>query len=142
MAKIRVVVADDHQEWIHRVRRTLDDNFKVVDAVSDGEQAIDAVSLLCPDVLVIDTAMPVLGGLEAARRLEELKCPTKIVLLTVHADRDFAEAAFAAGASGYVLKALLTRDLIPAIYAALHGSEFVSGWFDEGEPTRWIRRNR
>ena len=135
MAKIRVVVADDYQGWIDRVRQTLDDRFQVVDAVADGQQAIDAVQLLSPDVLVIDISMPVLDGLEAARRLQALHCRTKIVFLTVHADRDFVVAALAAGASGYVLKALLTKDLVPAVYAALEGSTFVSGWIDKAKPS-------
>ena len=131
MKKIRVVLADDYQGVIDRVRHTLDDNFQVIDAVADGQQAIDAVQLLSPDVLVIDISMPVLDGLEAARRLKDLNCRTRIVFLTVHADRDFVEAALAAGASGYVLKALLTKDLIPAIYAALEGTTFVSGWIEK-----------
>ena len=134
MAKIRVVLADDYQGWIDRVRQTLDDNFEVIDAVSDGQQAIEAVQLLSPDVLVIDISMPVLDGLEAARRLQALHCRTKIVFLTVHADRDFVEAALAAGASGYVLKALLTKDLVPAIYAALEGRIFVSRWNEKAKP--------
>jgi len=132
--KIRVVLADDHQAVIDRVRQTLGDGFDVVDAVGDGEQAIDAVRLLSPDVLVIDISMPVLDGLAAARRLQALHCRTKIVFLTVHADRDFVEAALAAGASGYVLKAVLTRDLVPAINAVLEGSAFVSGWIDKAKP--------
>jgi len=135
MPKIRVVLADDYQGVINRVCQTLDDNFEVIDAVSDGQQAIEAVQLSSPDVLVIDISMPVLDGLEAARRLQALHCRTKIVFLTVHADRDFVEAALAAGASGYVLKALLTKDLLPAIYAALEGSTFVSGWIEKVKPT-------
>lgn len=135
MAKIRLVLADDYQGVIDKVRQTLDDHFEVIDAVGDGEQAIDAVWLLRPDVLVIDISMPVLDGLEAARRLQVLNCQTKIVFLTVHADHDFVEAALAAGASGYVLKALLTKDLVPAIYAAVAGSTFVSGWIEKAKPS-------
>jgi len=68
MAKIRVVLADDYQGWINRVRQTLDDRFEVVDAVADGQQSIETVQRLSPDVLVIDISMPVLDGLAAARR--------------------------------------------------------------------------
>ena len=134
MPKIRAVLADDYQGVIDRVCQTLDDNFEVIDAVTDGQQAVDAVCLLSPDVLVIDISMPVLNGLEAAKRLQSLNCPTKIVVLTVHADRDFVEAALAAGASGYVLKAFLTKDLVPAIYAALEGRTFVSRWNEKAKP--------
>lgn len=128
MTKIRVVLADDHREVIDTVRQTLDDSFEVVDAVEDGQEAIDAVRRLDPDALVIDLSMPVLDGLEAARRLQGLHCRTKIVFLTVHEDRDFAEAAFAAGASAYVTKAHLRKDLVPAIREALQGKTFVSAW--------------
>ena len=128
MKKLRVVLADDHQAVIDRVRQTLGDGFDVVAAVGDGEQAIDAVCLLSPDVLVVDISMPVLDGLEAARRLKELNCQTKIVFLTVHEDGDFVEAALAAGASAYVTKARLIRDLVPAIQEAMRGNVFVSRW--------------
>ena len=126
MGQIRVVVADDHQAVIERVRETLDENFEVVDTVENGQQAIDAVRLLHPDVLVLDISMPVLDGLEAARRLQDLNCRTKIVFLTVHEDRDFVEAALSAGASAYVSKKHLRKDLLSAIHEALEGRIFVS----------------
>ena len=135
MPKIRVVVADDHREVIDRVRQTLDDRFEVVDAVENGQQAIDAVRRLDPDVLVIDIAMPVLNGLEATRRMRNLSCPTKIVILTVHEDRDFAEAALTAGALAYVTKARLVKDLVLAINQALQGNTFVSPGVVKAKPT-------
>src|SRR5271157_371435 len=126
MANIRVLVADDHQAVIERVRETLDESCEVVDTVENGQQAIDAVRLLNPDVLVLDISMPVLDGLEAARRLQGLNCRTRIIFLTVHEDRDFVEAALSAGASGYVTKARLLKDLRSAIREALEGHIFVS----------------
>ena len=126
MAKIRVVLADDHQDVIARVRQTLDEDFEIIDAVEDGNQAVDAVRLLDADVLVIDISMPVSNGLEAAKRLTAARSRAKIVFLTIHEDQDFVSAAISAGASGYVTKSRLSADLVPAIREALQGHKFVS----------------
>lgn len=126
MAKLRVVLADDHAAVIASVRRTLGTDFDVVSAVSDGNQAVDAVLLLDPDILIIDISMPVLDGLQAARRLQKAHCRTKIIFLTIHEDHDFVSAALSAGASAYVTKPRLATDLLPAIRQALGGHTFVS----------------
>jgi DNA-binding NarL/FixJ family response regulator len=126
MAKIRVVLADDHRAVLDRVRRTLADGFEVVAMAEDGNQAVAAVLKLDPDVLVTDISMPLLDGLQLAKRLQAAHCRTKIVFLTVHEDQDFVTAAFDAGASGYVTKLRLTIDLVPAIREALLGHTFVS----------------
>jgi DNA-binding NarL/FixJ family response regulator len=124
--KIRVVLADDHPDMIVKVRRTLTEGFEVIEVVEDGNQAIDAVLMLDADVLVIDISMPVLDGLQAAKRLQKANCRAKIVFLTMHEDRDYLAAALSAGASGYVTKARLTTDLVHAIQEALGGNIFVS----------------
>ena len=126
MAKIRVVLADDHQALVAKVRAVLAEDFEVVDAVADGSQAVDAVLALDPDVLVTDISMPLLDGLQVAKRLQSAHCRAKIVFLTVHEDQDFVTAALHAGASGYVTKSRLATDLIPAIREALLGRTFVS----------------
>jgi DNA-binding NarL/FixJ family response regulator len=126
MKKIRVVLADDHRAVVARARRTLGDEFEIVDIVEDGNQAVDAVCLLEPDILVIDISMPVMDGLQAAKRLQLAKSRTKVIFLTIHEDHDFVMAALSAGASGYVTKGRLSTDLVPAIRAALLGRTFVS----------------
>ena len=98
----------------------------VVAAVEDGKQAVAAVLALDPDVLVMDISMPVLDGLQAARDLQKAKCRAKIVFLTIHEDHDYVDAAFSAGAVGYVTKARLSTDLVPAILEAMQGHTFVS----------------
>jgi len=126
MAKIRVVLADDHQAVLAKVRGVLGEDFEVVDAVADGSQAVDVVLALDPDVLVTDISMPLLDGLQVAKRLQSAHCRAKIVFLTVHEDQDIVAAALDAGASGYVTKSRLATDLIPAIREALLGRTFVS----------------
>lgn len=126
MDKIRVVLADDHQALVARVRRVLADEYDVVGAVENGSQAVDAVLTLDPDILVIDISMPLLDGLQAARQLQKANCHARIVFLTIHEDNDFVAAALSAGALGYVIKAHLSTDLIPAIVEAMQGHTFVS----------------
>ena len=124
--KIRVVLADDHQEVIAKVRGILGDEFEVIEAVENGRQAVSAVLALDPDVLVTDISMPLLNGLQAARNIQKANCRAKIVFLTIHEDRDFIVAALSAGALGYVTKRRLSIDLVFAIHEALQGHTFVS----------------
>jgi DNA-binding NarL/FixJ family response regulator len=79
LSKIRVVLADDHQQMIATVRRTLGEQFEVVSAVEDGKQAVDAVLRLNPDALIIDISMSVLNGLQAAKQLQTANSRTKII---------------------------------------------------------------
>ncbi len=124
--KIRVVLADDHHEVIAKIRGVLGDEFEVVEAVVNGIQAVTAVLALDPDVFVTDISMPLLNGLQAARRIQNANPRVKIIFVTIHEDRDFIAAAFSAGATGYVTKRRLSTDLVFAIQEALKGNAFVS----------------
>ena len=126
MAKIRVLLADDHEAMLEQVSSILSKDFEVVGAVGNGRDAVAEVQRLDPDVLVIDISMPVLNGLQTTAQLMSKKCRTRIVFLTVHDDQDYVDAAFAAGASGYVTKAQVMTDLVPAIREALSGRTYVS----------------
>ena len=90
-----------------------------------GRDAVAEVRRLDADVLVMDISMPILDELPAAQ-LRRKACRTKVVFLTVHEDQDYVDAAFAAGASGYVTKSHVPSDLVPAIREALEGRTFVS----------------
>jgi DNA-binding NarL/FixJ family response regulator len=124
--KIRIVLADDHREIIGRVRGILGDDFEIIEAAENGFQAVKAVLALDPDVLVTDISMPLLNGLQAARRIQSANSRVKIIFLTIHEDQDFIAAAFSAGAMGYVTKRRLSLDLVDAIQEALKGKTFVS----------------
>jgi|SRR6202046_2233444 DNA-binding NarL/FixJ family response regulator len=126
LCKVRVLLADDHQEVIARICSTLAEEFEIVGTVENGNQAVSAVLTLDPDILVTDISMPFLNGLEAAKRIQKLNHHTKIIFLTVHEDSDFLAAAFKAGASGYVTKPRLCLDLVQAINEVLNGRTFVS----------------
>lgn len=126
MGKLRVLLADDHETILAQVRLTLREDFEVVGAVDNGRDAIAEVQRLDPDVLVIDISMPVLDGLQAVCQLRSIHHRTKVVFLTVHQDQDFVNAAFSAGASGYVIKADITTDLATAIHEAVQGRNYTS----------------
>src|SRR5580700_2166873 len=111
VTRIRVLLADDHEDFLRKLRGELDPEFEIVGTAENGEDAVDAVCRLDPDVLVIDMAMPVMDGLQATERLRDANCRTKIVFLTIHEQSDYVAAAFSAGASGYVTKRHLGTDL-------------------------------
>ena len=125
--KIRVLLADDNRQVLEYVRRFVSgDSCEVVGVVRDGQAAVEAAAKSRPEVLVLDIAMPRLNGIEAARLMREADPSTRIVFLTVEKDPDMCRTALDTGACGYVLKARLATDLIPAIRAARDGVRFVS----------------
>ncbi len=115
---IRVLLADDHEAMLDRVAGLLATECNVVGTVTDGQQALEAARELKPDVLVLDISMPVMNGIETARRLKETGVEICIVFLTVHDDPDFAREALEAGALGYVIKQHTASDLVAAIKKA------------------------
>lgn len=127
LSKIRVLLADDNIQVLQYVREFVSTNCcEVVSAVTDGQAAVGAAVQLLPDVVVLDLSMPVLNGIEAAKRILEARPSTRVVFLTVEKDRETCSAAMEAGACGYVLKPHLATDLIPAIKLAMDGGRFIS----------------
>jgi DNA-binding NarL/FixJ family response regulator len=131
------LLADDHKDMRDRVVRVLEKHFDLLDAVADGQALLEAASLLKPDLCLMDVSMPVLNGFETATRLRNSGSKAKIVFLSIHEDVDFARAAFAVGASAYVVKRRLASDLLQAIRAALSGGTFTSSMaVGDGESDR------
>jgi len=126
MNKARVLVADDNQAILRIVGSVLAVDFDVIRAVNDGAAAVAAARQFLPDVAILDISMPVLNGIEAARRIREVSRSTAVIFLTAHTDLDTLTAALGAGALAYVLKPRLGTDMIPAINRALDGRCFVS----------------
>ena len=121
-----VLLADDQQEMLDTATLILEDDFKVVGTAENGINAIDLVTRLAPDVLVLDISMPGISGIETAYRLREAGCRSRVIFFTIHDDADFVRAALSTGALGYVLKPALATDLVPAVWAALQGSIYIS----------------
>ena len=126
MSQASVLLADDHEDFLAVVRRLLEPEFEVVETVRDGLAAVEATARLTPDVLVLDLSMPLMDGIEAARSLRSAGSRANVDFLTVHGDPEYARAALATGASGYVVKFRLASDLLPALKESLAGRTFVS----------------
>jgi len=91
--RIRVVIADDNKEIRDKVIQLLQPEFEVVGSARDGGSACEAVMLLKPDIVVLDISMPVMSGIEAAKKLKKKGSKTRTIFLTVHDDPDFIQAA-------------------------------------------------
>jgi DNA-binding NarL/FixJ family response regulator len=126
MASVRVLLADDNDEVLGEIREELGEEFEIIGTVSNGQDAIDAVLRFNPDVAVLDLAMPIMDGIQAALCIRESKTSTKILFLTIQESEEYVSAAFAVGASGYVTKRRLLSDLAHAIREVAEGRTFLS----------------
>ena len=122
----RVLLADDSPRVVESVSELLSEDFLVVGTVSDGLDVPAAVEKNAPDIIVMDIGMPGMDGIRTAKVLREMGSTAKIVFLTISQDEDYIAAALAAGAAGYVLKARMRSDLVPALCEALAGR--ISVW--------------
>jgi DNA-binding NarL/FixJ family response regulator len=123
MAKIRVLIADDHailREGLRALLKTAGD-IEVVGEAADGQDAVTQACELEPDVVLMDVAMPGLGGLEATLQLRKLQPNVKILVLTQYEDREYLRRFLAAGVAGYLLKRTAGAELVSAIRAVARG---------------------
>jgi DNA-binding NarL/FixJ family response regulator len=123
MSRIRVVIADDHALLREGVRALLAlcEDIEVVGEAKDGREAIEACKRLEPDVVLMDIAMPGLGGLEAALEIRRDVQRTRVLVLTQYDDREYVSRFLKAGVSGYVLKKAAGSDLASAIRSVHRG---------------------
>ncbi|MDC0722793.1 response regulator [Nannocystis bainbridge] len=122
----RVLVAEDHTLVREGLVRLLADEVDIVGAVPDGRALVTAAQQCRPDVVLVDVTMPLLNGFDAARQLQRLHPMGRVIFVTVHADPDYVQAAFRAGARGYVVKTAASAELLLAIRTVLAGGTFVS----------------
>ncbi len=125
---IRVILADDHHLVRQGIRALLErvGDIQVIAEAEDGQQAIELVERLSPEVLVMDITMPRLNGIEAAERIRRQGASTQVVILSMHSDETLARQAFRSGARGYLLKRSVTEELLLAIRAASRGEIYLT----------------
>jgi|SRR5215204_4601920 len=132
MIRPRVLLADDHTLLLEAFRKLLADDCDVVGMVGDGRALVAAAAKLKPDVVVVDVAMPLLNGVDAARQIKQTLPETRIVFLTMNEDPDLAAEAFRAGASGYLLKRSAASELLTAIREVVQRRSYVTPLVTEG----------
>lgn len=124
MDERRVIIADDSPSMREALAALIGDEYRIVANVGDGEAAVAAVLRLAPDLVILDISMPNLDGIQAARRIKQ--CCPRVLLIFVsnHRHESYIEAAFDAGASGYVPKEIMMSELLPAVRQVLSGKEY------------------
>lgn len=128
MAKqISVLLVDDHAMFRAGIKALLEAEGRVhvVGEASSGDEAVDRVRELRPDVVVMDLSMPGSNGLEATRRIAALELNTSVLVLTVHAEEEYLVPVVEAGASGYLTKTSADTDLLEAIRVVARGQVFL-----------------
>jgi len=122
----RILIADDHGLICDALRKMIEPPYQVVGAANDGLSLVKMATALCPDVVLVDVAMPLLNGIDAGRRLKQVVPTTKLIFLTMNPDCDIAAEAFRLGASGYLLKNSSGPELLKAIQNVLSGGKYVT----------------
>jgi len=125
MKKPRILLADDHAVILEGCRALLEHHYEIVGIQSDGRSLVEAALRLKPQLILLDISMPSLNGLEAARQINAVLPKVKLLFLTVHAEQSYLQAAFEAGASGYVLKSADRDELLGAVQKVLNGELYV-----------------
>ncbi len=128
MQKIRVLVVDDHTIVRDGVCAllALAGDIEVIGEAANGREALDMVSQLAPSIVLMDIAMPILGGLEATRRICREYPGTRVLVLTQYDDKEYVFPLIEAGASGFVSKTAASSDLAQAIRSISQGESYLS----------------
>lgn len=124
---VTILLADDHAMFRAGIKALLESEprFDVVGEACSGDEAVDQVRALKPDIVVMDLSMPDSNGLEATRRISALELNTRVLVLTVHAEEEYLVPVVEAGASGYLTKTSADTDLIEALKVVARGEVYL-----------------
>jgi DNA-binding NarL/FixJ family response regulator len=126
MNRATILLADDHSLILTGIRAILAPNFDLVGAVEDGRALVTEALRLRPDLVILDITMPLLNGVEAARRIRQEWSEARLLFLTMHADTLYIREALQSGAGGYLLKSSANEELETAVRTVLRGETYLS----------------
>lgn len=125
--KISILIADDHSMIREGLKQLLEleQNFNVIGFADNGRKAIDKINELHPDILLLDVNMPVLGGIETLAEIRKNNINVKVIMLTIHNEREYLIKAVELGCDGYILKESDSDELKNAIYNVYEGKRYI-----------------
>jgi DNA-binding NarL/FixJ family response regulator len=128
MSPYRVVLADDHAMFRQGIKRILKDAeaLEVVGEARDGLELLEVSRETNPDMVILDISMPNLRGLEATREIKMICPDVKVLILTMHSDKEYVYGAISAGAEGYLLKEDADTELFEAVETIRQGGRYIS----------------
>ena len=128
MSPYRIVLADDHVMFRQGIKNILEgaENLEVVGEASDGLDLLKIIKKAIPDMVILDISMPNLRGLEATREIKMISPDVKVLILTMHKDKEYVFYAISAGAEGYLLKEDADTELFAAVETIRQGGHYIS----------------
>ncbi len=144
MASLRLLLADDHTIVRNGLRALLErqPDFLIAGEAGNGREAIELADKETPDVVIMDVAMPMLNGIEAAARITAAHPGTAVVILSMHSDESYVLRALKAGARAYLLKDSAESDLVQAVRAVATGKAFFSPAISKLLAEEYVRQIR
>jgi len=140
----RIILADDHTLFRQGVKRILTEvvDLEIIGEAGDGFQLLTLLNQLTPDMILLDISMPNLRGIEAIHEIKTLHPSVKVLILTMHNDKEYLYQAISAGAEGYLLKENADSELFSAIERIRQGRIYVSPNLSEELTEDWVRISR
>jgi DNA-binding NarL/FixJ family response regulator len=141
--KIRVVLVEDHTIVREGLRPLLEGRgIDVVAEAADGLEAVKLVKQLAPQIVIMDVALPRLGGIEATRRIVKANPDMRVIMLTIHDEPQYVFKSLEAGAKGYLVKEAPLEELMTAIQAVMRGERYLSSNFPPGLIESYVRLSK
>lgn len=124
---IKVMLADDHVLIREGIRQLLefDGTIEVIGEVNDGEECLEKISVIMPDILLLDINMPKINGVEVLSEIRKKNLPVKVLMLTVHDEVDYLVKAVDIGVDGYIVKDSGSAELKKAINCIMNGEKYI-----------------